>query len=79
MEDRDAQRAEALDNIRLALAAIELQLDALKARLKCRHVEACTGPASPPDLGFANQVIEAMKNLPADQANARGGCRTGSR
>jgi hypothetical protein len=63
MDHRDDQRTEELNSLRLALATFALQLDAFEARLKGRHAE----PSKPisPDIGFAKQVIGAMKNRPA--------------
>jgi hypothetical protein len=66
MEHRYDKRAEELTNLRLALATLALQLDAFEARLKgCRtKTNAEQTKLVSPDVGFARQVIGAMKNRP---------------
>jgi hypothetical protein len=66
MEHRYDKRAEELTNLRLALATLALQFDAFEARLKgCRtKTNAEQTKLVSPDVGFARQVIGAMKNRP---------------
>jgi hypothetical protein len=68
--DRDP-RAEELNNLRLALAAFALQLDAFEARLKRRSIASVettvkSSQTAPADIGFANKIVSAMKSLPTD-------------
>ena len=67
MDHRDDQRAEELNNLRLALATFALQLDAFEVRLKNRRTQTNAEPSKPvsPATAFAKQVIGAMKNRPA--------------
>ena len=57
MERRDARRAEELANLKLALAAFALQLDAFEARLKRRQVKIGAEPSLLPDSRFAQEVF----------------------
>jgi hypothetical protein len=71
MDHRDDQRAEELINLRWALAAFALQLDAFEIRLMGRGTNINGGPSKPvsPDTAFAKQVIGAMKNRPPPNWN----------
>ena len=62
MERPDARRAEELANLKLALAAFALQLDAFEARLKRRQIKVNAEPSLLPDSRFAREVLAAMKN-----------------
>jgi hypothetical protein len=66
MDHRDDQRAEELINLRWALAAFALQLDAFEVRLNGRGTKINGEPSKPisPGTAFAKQVIGAMKNRP---------------
>jgi hypothetical protein len=67
MGHRDDQRAEELNNLRLALATFALQLDAFEVCLKGRRTKTNGGPLKlvSGDTAFAKQVIGAMKKRPA--------------
>jgi hypothetical protein len=66
MDHRDDQRAEELNNLRLALATFALQLDAFELRLKVRGTKINGESSKPvsPGTAFAKQVVAAMKNRP---------------
>jgi hypothetical protein len=58
---RDSRAAE-LNNLKLALAAFALQLNAFEARLKRRSFEiAAPSPPTASDLQFARKILWAMK------------------
>jgi hypothetical protein len=71
MDHRDDQRAEELINLRWALAAFALQLDAFEVRLNGRGTKINGEPSKPisPGTAFAKQVIGAMKNRPPPNAD----------
>jgi hypothetical protein len=73
---RDLRSAE-LNNLKQALAAFALQLNAFEARLKRRSFEPASTSSSPTasDIRFAKKILWAMKradhNVPANSARRR--------
>jgi|GraSoiStandDraft_43_1057313.scaffolds.fasta_scaffold09419_2 hypothetical protein len=62
-------RSEELQNLKLALAAFELQLNAFEARLKMRSFETSAIASPPPvsDVQFAQKILWAMKGASPDR------------
>ena len=58
METQDAERAKQLNDLKLELAALASQLDAIEARLKQR--QPMMSAEMPPDTLFAKDVVAAM-------------------
>jgi hypothetical protein len=73
---RDLRSAE-LNNLKQALAAFALQLNAFEARLKRRSFETAntSSPPTASDIQFAKKILWAMKrtdhNVPANSARRR--------
>jgi hypothetical protein len=67
MSSRDP-RAEALNNLKVALATFAVQLDAFEARIQARPPGCLveTTHLSPIDVGFAKKIVSAMKSLPVE-------------
>jgi hypothetical protein len=63
---RDEARTRELFDLKLALAAFAVQLDAFEARIRTRTIpKSAAMDLGPIDRGFADQIVAAMKRSPA--------------